>query len=129
MVIDRRRGPDTFVSVRLTHKYADAIDGVDVSHLAIGDDVRLTAREAALLVAEGWAIQPGAGINAEPCQPPTAHHRRAEDRSVAGDEKRQLGPSMTSPGHAAASTTAPGDCGHAGPPSRSIQQPSEPTKV
>ena len=71
MVIDRRRGAaaDAFISVRLTHKYAEAIDGVDLSHVDIGDDVRLPLREAALLVAEGWAVQSAPGLNAERRRP------------------------------------------------------------
>ena len=109
MVIDRRRGAgaDAFVSVRLTHKYADAIDGVDLSKVNIGDDLRLPAREAVLLVAEGWAVQSGA----------------------EWDDQPELGPAMASPCHPLGSTNAPCECGHAGPPPRSIQLPSEPTKV
>ena len=99
MVIDRRRGAaaDAFLSVRLTHKYANAIDGVDLSEVAIGDDVRLPLREAALLVAEGWAVHSAARIEVERRHPP--------------------------------STPPPCECGHVGPPPRSIQQPSEPMKV
>jgi hypothetical protein len=131
MVIDRRRGAaaDAFVSVRLTHKYADAIDGVDVSRVNIGDHLRLPLREATLLIAEGWAVQSGAGINPERRQLSTAPHRSAEDRSVPCDQQGQLGPATTSPGHPLASTSASCECGHAGTPQRSIQPPSEPTKV
>lgn len=58
MVSERRRGPasDIFVSVHLTHKYAETIDGVDLSHANVGDDLRLSSREASLLISEGWAV-------------------------------------------------------------------------
>ena len=41
--------------VRLTRKYADAIDGVDLSARHVGDRLPLTVQEANLLLAEGWA--------------------------------------------------------------------------
>jgi hypothetical protein len=41
--------------VRLTHKYADAIDGVDLRDYHVGDIVNLSADEEKLLIAEGWA--------------------------------------------------------------------------
>jgi hypothetical protein len=41
--------------VRLTHKYAEAIDGVDLSGRDVGDRLPLPPREARLLIAEGWA--------------------------------------------------------------------------
>jgi hypothetical protein len=65
MVAERRRGSvyDAFVSVRLTHKYAETVDGVDLSAAKVGDYLRLSAREAALLVSEGWAV---------PCAPPAS---------------------------------------------------------
>jgi hypothetical protein len=58
MVTERRRGPasDDFVNVRLTHKYADIIDGVDLSQVTVGDELRLPSREAALLISENWAV-------------------------------------------------------------------------
>jgi hypothetical protein len=58
MVAERRRGPtsDAFVLVRLTRKYAETIDGVDLSHTKVGDYLRLSSREASLLLSEGWAV-------------------------------------------------------------------------
>jgi hypothetical protein len=122
MVLDRRRGPaDDVVSVRLTRKYADVIDGVDLSHVDVGDDVRLSSREAALLVAEGWAVQSADRVDAEPPRPLTGHERRTADRSVDADPVRQLGPATMSPGHPLAPMNTP--------PPRFIQHPSEPSKV
>lgn len=46
---------DDLVPVRLTHKYADLIDGVDLSGCHVGERLCLTTGEARLLIAEGWA--------------------------------------------------------------------------
>jgi hypothetical protein len=47
--------PEDVAPVRLTRKYAEAINGVDLSHNDVGDRMPLPARDARLLVAEGWA--------------------------------------------------------------------------
>ena len=44
-----------FTSVRLTRKYADAIDGIDLSGTQVGDRLNLSRRDARMLIAEGWA--------------------------------------------------------------------------
>jgi hypothetical protein len=41
--------------VRLTRKYADLIDGIDLSRVEVGDVMNLAADEARILIAEGWA--------------------------------------------------------------------------
>jgi hypothetical protein len=41
--------------VRLTHKYAEAIDGIDLSEREVGDRLPLGSRDARMLIAEGWA--------------------------------------------------------------------------
>ena len=46
---------DHVTSVRLTRKLAEAIDGVDLSHNKVGDQLDLTPRDARMLIAEGWA--------------------------------------------------------------------------
>ncbi len=51
----RRKAPRRIVPVRLTRKYAEVIDGIDLSGRAVGDRVPLPPREAHLLLAEGWA--------------------------------------------------------------------------
>lgn len=53
------------VPVRLVRKYANAIDGVDISTAVVGDRLPLPARAAGLLLAEGWAE-------------PAADHRRQD---------------------------------------------------
>jgi len=52
------------VRVRLIRKIAEHVDGVDVTGHAVGETFELTSAEAALLVAEGWAVlasEDGAG--------------------------------------------------------------------
>ena len=41
--------------VRLTRKYAQMIDGVDLEDVAVGDLFEVSPREADVLIAEGWA--------------------------------------------------------------------------
>ena len=41
--------------VRLTHKYAEAIDGIDLSRREVGERLPLSSYEARMLIAEGWA--------------------------------------------------------------------------
>lgn len=42
-------------SVRLTRKYAEMIDGVDLTEANVGDELTLPTRDAGVLIAEGWA--------------------------------------------------------------------------
>lgn len=46
--------------MRLTRKYSEVIDGVDLSGSKVGDELELPPRDASLLIAEGWAT---------PCEP------------------------------------------------------------
>lgn len=47
--------PPNVTPVRLTRKYAEAIDGVDLSGSKVGDRLELSSRDARILIAEGWA--------------------------------------------------------------------------
>ena len=62
------------MKVRLTRKYAERIDGVDLRGREPGDLLDLSEGEACLLVAEEWAI-PERRVR----QDPTARQRREED--------------------------------------------------
>jgi hypothetical protein len=55
--IGRRRTDELTpqTSVRLTRKYADVIDGVDLRDAEVGDELRLAPHDADVLIAEGWA--------------------------------------------------------------------------
>lgn len=41
--------------VRLIRKLASRIDGVEICDYSVGDVIDLPARDASLLIAEGWA--------------------------------------------------------------------------
>jgi hypothetical protein len=43
------------VKVRLTRKFANLIDGIDLSHRHAGDELDLSDRDARILILEGWA--------------------------------------------------------------------------
>jgi hypothetical protein len=45
--------------VRLIKKFAEKIDGVDLSGRSVGDLLNLKPRDAKLLIAEQWAIPGG----------------------------------------------------------------------
>ena len=51
----RNRRVNDMAVVRLTHKYADVIDDVDLRHYRVGETLELRAHDASLLIAEGWA--------------------------------------------------------------------------
>lgn len=52
--------------VKLVRKLADVLNGIDLTHVRIGDVVDLTPHHAALLVVEGWAEPVAAGSGQEP---------------------------------------------------------------
>jgi hypothetical protein len=77
---DKRRprradGTDEVRCVRLTRKYADAIDGVDLSKAHVGDRLDLSPRDAEVLIAEGWAER-------------DTRHRAEQVRAIAADKPR-----------------------------------------
>ncbi len=53
------------VRVRLVRKLADVLDGVDLSRYVVGNEIEVHPLDAALLIAEGWAV-------AEPGEPDAA---------------------------------------------------------
>ena len=63
-------------SVRLTRKYAEAIDGVDLSRNQVGDLLDLSMRDAHMLIAEGWAAPCERGHAAEANDTPLARSKR-----------------------------------------------------
>ena len=65
--------------VRLTRKYADLIDGVDLSSAHVGDRLDLSRHDAEVLIAEGWAERATGGRGRRP----------GEVRSVAADKPRR----------------------------------------
>lgn len=49
------RHSDETAFVRLTRKYAEMIDGVNLEEAEVGDRLELSRRDAEVLIAEGWA--------------------------------------------------------------------------
>ena len=43
------------IRVRLTRKFAQIINGLDLSRARAGEEMELSPRDAEMLVAEGWA--------------------------------------------------------------------------
>jgi len=41
--------------VRLTRKFANMINGIDLSAVRAGDEIEVSSKEADMLIAEGWA--------------------------------------------------------------------------
>jgi hypothetical protein len=125
LVAERRRGPasDALIAVRLTHKYAESIDGIDLSQVDVGDRVQLPSREAALLTAEGWAVR---------C-PHAVSSRRLE---VSADDPR-AGPQRArtprgcdqQPFHTARLLNTGAGLDQHDPVQRSIQQPAAQTTI
>jgi hypothetical protein len=60
--------PVEVAPVRLTHKYAEVIDGIDLSRREVGERLPLTSHDARMLIAEGWA------------EPVTAKERRDREK-------------------------------------------------
>lgn len=56
--------------MRLTRKYAEMIDGVDLTEASVGDELDLSPRDAGVLIAEGWA---------EPSATPAPRHEPSRD--------------------------------------------------
>ena len=45
--------------VRITRKFADHLNGLDLSRVRVGDVLELSERDASMLIREGWAEQVG----------------------------------------------------------------------
>jgi len=50
------------MKVRLIRKFADLIDGIDLSGAKAGEVLDLPAHDANLLIAEGWAESEGGAL-------------------------------------------------------------------
>jgi hypothetical protein len=72
--------------VRLTRKFAERIDGVDLSNVGVGDIIDLPERKARTLVAEGWGeflgptIAAGSHAGAHPVASNVLEFARDDDR-------------------------------------------------
>jgi len=61
--------------VRITRKFAEFIDGVDLSARRVGDVIEVPSKDARLLVAENWAVNVSDGepLRVEAANPPRPH--------------------------------------------------------
>ena len=69
------------LQLRLTKKFADMIDGVDLRDFMVGQKIRVTPAEARLLIAEGWAEPVDQSAT-------TVHHYASMVRQPAAAEPR-----------------------------------------
>jgi hypothetical protein len=71
------------MKIRLTRKFADLINGIDLSKAHTGETLDLSPRDAQMLMAEGWAEVAGGD------QPrATAHEIKPKKRQVRTSKKR-----------------------------------------
>ncbi len=72
--------------VRLTRKFAERINGIDLRNRAVGEVVDLPDREALGLIAEGWAVlleqapHGGEVVPADVVSPPDGRRRDRKNR-------------------------------------------------
>lgn len=64
------------VKVRLTRKFAQMINGIDLSSAHPGEELELSPHEADLLIAEGWA----APVDSADDHPPRRKSRKKSNR-------------------------------------------------
>jgi hypothetical protein len=57
------------VKVRLTRKFAQMLNGIDLSKCHAGEDIDLSPRDAELLIKEGWASPIDTADDREPHRP------------------------------------------------------------
>jgi hypothetical protein len=75
--------PFPLARVRLTRKYADRLDGIDLSWFAVGDVLELPLWQGQLLIAEHWA-EPVTGPPDAPESKTTTAPRQQKRRDLAG---------------------------------------------
>ena len=71
------------MKIRLTRKFADLINGIDLSKAHTGETLDLSPHDAQMLMAEGWAVFAGGD------QPrATAHEVTPKKRKPRASKKR-----------------------------------------
>lgn len=69
--------------VRLIRKYAEMINGIDLSAASTGDEIELSPRDAAMLIAEGWAAPIASGVAVADDREPSRSRRRPGARKAS----------------------------------------------
>jgi hypothetical protein len=57
------------VRVRLTKKFAQMIDDVDLRRFSVGQVISVSSRDGRVLVAEGWAVPNDVRVGVQRCAP------------------------------------------------------------
>ena len=70
------------MKVRLTRKFADLINGIDLSKAREGETLDLSEREARLLMAEGWAEYDGGTQPRDQADEPARKQRRHRSKKI-----------------------------------------------
>lgn len=68
------------MKVRLTRKFSNLLDGIDLSRYQKGDTLDLPARDADMLVAEGWAEPTEALVRDRAADGPARPRRRGKSQ-------------------------------------------------
>jgi hypothetical protein len=71
------------MKVRLTRKFANLINGIDLSKAQAGETLDLSQREAEILMAEGWAEYAGGP------QPLEQAHEAPPKKTILGRSKKR----------------------------------------
>src|SRR5258705_752683 len=74
--------------VRISRKLADSVDGIDLSHCAVGDVIDLAERQARMIVAERWAVFARRAADRMGIGPDDLLASFAEGRRLSGDRRR-----------------------------------------
>lgn len=78
----------TGMRVRLIKKFAEMIDGVDLSGRSVGDVLNLKPAEGKLLIAERWAVR-GDEPSAARGEVSNCEERQSESTSSSADSARR----------------------------------------
>lgn len=76
--------------IRLTRKFAQVIDGIDLSRRRVGDVIDLPVNDARTLIAEGWAAadEESRARSAGHCNRPPADTVADRSRRTRGRSRR-----------------------------------------
>jgi len=80
----QRERDEEILVVKLTRKFAQVIDGVNIARAHVGDRLELPQHEAEVLIAEGWAELVAPRGPRSPRQP----HAQAADKRRQKRQKR-----------------------------------------
>lgn len=77
--------------VKVTRKFADLIDGIDLSRLSVGDVIAVPVRDGHTLIAEGWAVPHDGNGEIRPARATSAEKPRRARKAPAATTRRAAG--------------------------------------